>query len=1157
VKVAHPHLFQTATYARRFAGEAAAGISVRHPNVIRTLACHVVETRSGKRLPAIVMEFVEGRTLRDLLAEMGRLPDDLCRHVGREVARGLEAIHAAGIVHRDLKPCNVMVTPAHEIKVMDFGLARVDDTERLTETGAFVGTPCYASPEQAEGRSDVDARADLYALGATLYELATGELPNRSRNSAEGARAAPPRRPVPPGRVNPQISAFLEEVILKLLSPERELRFQTAREAGAILEAGEQASWWTERATRAPDEARRPDRRVRILRETELVGREGDLAELRALYDAAKAGDGRVLLLEGEAGVGKSRLLDEFLGAVAAEGEETNELVGGFPPAGAATASSAFITAYREHFGTDGLEYALAHHLKETPVLVPAFAALLRGEPTPANAEPLTRDSLQTVFVHVTRALARERTTIVVIDDLHFAPQEGRALFAALAVAVPGTRILLVGATRPGLSPEWCVQLERSAHVRRRALERLPEDAVARLLAPTFGRGAAAERVARRVAQIAGGNPYFLVEILRTLRERGLLTTAADGSLRAAAAEIEVEIPASIRDLLVARLSALAEDDRSLLEAAACFGHEFDGRLVAEAIGRPRLDVLRRLGTLEREHRLVRAAGPRFVFDHHLIGETLLAAASPALVAETHAAIAEAIERGAKNPSGATRADLAGHFLLGGRGEDALRHLDAAMTHLEKEYRNEDAVRLAGLALAVPGLVAGRERSRLLIRQASRLHFLGRLEDECAAAEEATRLADEGGDTALSARARVVLGMAQVRASRYPQAEITLGKAKELARSAGDLVVLAMATGHLASVYQALGRFEDSEAENRRWLAHAVETGDRHAEAGATGSLAIVLTFMGRLEEALVQAERCIEVSRVLGDQLNEATATTDFGNALEALGRIDEACACFERAGAIARRIGYRVGEAIATGNLAGALMSLGRLDEALAHFGRSLELSRENRYPLGEAVALVNAASIHVEVGNAAAARDAADRAMATSLAVGNRRVEGYAIQALGLVARLEGNVAEAERRFVEAIDVRRKMGHAPGVAVSVLSLGELRMSQGREPEARAAFDEALALGRKHDLPSIEVMALARLAALPGGDPAPARAALARHEKRIHWGERIEAHHVLWETTHDRAHLAEARRLLDHLLAHAPTDCRQSMIGNVPTHRSILAAT
>src|SRR5262249_26512195 len=149
-----------------------------------------------------------------------------------------------------------------------------------------------------------------------------------------------------------------------------------------------------------------PLRRIRIPRETAVYGRDAELAKLRALYEAAKSGDGRVVLIEGEAGIGKNRLVDEFVGRLQREGEDVNFLFGSSPPGGAATASGAFSPAYREHFGEDGS----AAWLKKTPMLVPAFDAMLRGETTPTGVEPLTKDTMQTCFVNATKSLAADRT---------------------------------------------------------------------------------------------------------------------------------------------------------------------------------------------------------------------------------------------------------------------------------------------------------------------------------------------------------------------------------------------------------------------------------------------------------------------------------------------------------------------------------------------------------------------------------------------------------------------------------------------------------------------------------------------------------------------------------------------------------------------------
>ena len=183
LKVIHPHLLASTDLLERFRKEAEIGMRVAHENVVRCLGCEAFEI---ERVPsyALVMEYVEGQTLRGLLTELGRVPEELCRHVGHEIACGLEAIHEVGVIHRDVKPENVLITREHQVKVMDLGVARLlDEAERLTQTGQFVGSFEYAAPEQFQDAAcEPDERADLHALGAVLYELATGHHPFRAES---------------------------------------------------------------------------------------------------------------------------------------------------------------------------------------------------------------------------------------------------------------------------------------------------------------------------------------------------------------------------------------------------------------------------------------------------------------------------------------------------------------------------------------------------------------------------------------------------------------------------------------------------------------------------------------------------------------------------------------------------------------------------------------------------------------------------------------------------------------------------------------------------------------------------------------------------------------------------------------------------------------
>ncbi|MFZ0120796.1 MAG: Stk1 family PASTA domain-containing Ser/Thr kinase [Pseudonocardiaceae bacterium] len=229
VKVLRADLARDPQFQHRFRREAQNAAALNHPAIVAVYDTGETESDYGP-LPYIVMEYVEGRTLRDIVKTEGPMDEQRAMETMADICAALDFSHRNGIIHRDVKPANVMINNAGAVKVMDFGIARaLADGQGVTQTAAVVGTAQYLSPEQARGEL-VDARSDVYAAGCVLYELITGEPPFTGDSPVAVAYQHVREDPIPPSRQNPDVSAALDAVVLKAMSKNPANRYQSAAE---------------------------------------------------------------------------------------------------------------------------------------------------------------------------------------------------------------------------------------------------------------------------------------------------------------------------------------------------------------------------------------------------------------------------------------------------------------------------------------------------------------------------------------------------------------------------------------------------------------------------------------------------------------------------------------------------------------------------------------------------------------------------------------------------------------------------------------------------------------------------------------------------------------------------------------------------------------
>lgn len=235
IKVPHPEMESDPVFYERFQRESEIGRKLDHPGVMKVMS------EDGHSRIYMVMEWVDGHLLRQILNEQGKLPVERAVRIALGICSALDYIHTHGVVHRDLKPENIMVDAADRIKLIDFGIASNAGARRITfaKLSQTMGTPDYISPEQVKGKRG-DARSDLYALGVMLYEMLTGKVPFTGPNPFAIMNDRLLNNPVPPREIDPSITPELQEIIYRALERDPKNRYATAREFARDLEHPEE-----------------------------------------------------------------------------------------------------------------------------------------------------------------------------------------------------------------------------------------------------------------------------------------------------------------------------------------------------------------------------------------------------------------------------------------------------------------------------------------------------------------------------------------------------------------------------------------------------------------------------------------------------------------------------------------------------------------------------------------------------------------------------------------------------------------------------------------------------------------------------------------------------------------------------------------------------
>jgi len=688
---------------RRILREAQSVARLHHPQIVSIF--DVVEETGSY---AIVMEFVEGQMLRQLIP----VPTDRLLEITRRILEALEYAHGQGVVHRDIKPENIIIARDGTAKLMDFGLARSEGRSRLTQTGMIVGTVAYLPPEQALG-GQVDARSDLYSLGAVLYEAVTGKPPFESDDPISVITQHINVPPVAPHWHNPSIPPQLEQVILKLLNKDPTRRYQTAGEVARALADVGKAPGTAEMAGGTTLGAAGPELIARIAR-TPLVGREGEVRRLKELVDQTIVGRGGVALVTGPLGVGKTRLMEE--GATFARLRGAT-VIGG-KAYDSAPPYEPFARALRDlarGVDSETLAARLGEFASELMGLLPELARQLPRVPERASgAEEERKARLFAGVAHFLTSGAASAPIVLLLDDMHLADPGTSELLQHVARRAEASRALLVvgyrhddiPATPAGrLFGQIVHGLTREAFCTAIPLQALTADQVTDLIQQMANHRTRPQRFAHRIYEVTQGNPYFIEEVIKGLFERGALYIK-DGQWSTDFDDAKdysmLEIPSSVHSAVESRLRNLGEETRQALLPAAVIGRQFSFDVLQAVTGQAEEGLLERIEEAVRAQliREVRASGEDvYEFAQPMLREVLYDSIPRRRRRLLHRQVGEGIERASGRRLDAHLEALALHFAEAEDAERTIRYARMAAGKASALYAHDNAARFLQMAL--------------------------------------------------------------------------------------------------------------------------------------------------------------------------------------------------------------------------------------------------------------------------------------------------------------------------------------------------------------------------------------------------------------------------------------------------------------------------
>lgn len=699
IKVMHQHLLERSINEKRFRNEARAAAKLTHSNIVT-----IYEIGKDTCGNYIVMEFIDGESIHDLLMRTGKCEPARAVQIIHNVLCGLSVAHKMNITHRDIKSENIFIAQGGIAKILDFGIAKMSAAKGLTVAGDILGTIEYMAPEQMLGEV-ADHRCDLYSVAVMLYQLLTNILPFTGETPAAILYKQLNEEPIPPSYYTESISPHLDTVLMKALSKNPDERWQSADEFDNALQNDQpentnnakESSIYNAIIHDTLDEKNDDDRpENKFILKASFIGRETEFKKMAYCYDQVLQKKGKAILLVGEAGTGKTTLAGHVQDWVRERGGIT--FYGSCLYQEGMNAYLPYIDALKKFFNKDIHAFSREKRASIQTIVrekVPSLLAFMERFKTTSSSKEIAEtphprkgiDHFENIHLF-TSLISSIQPAVFVLDDMQWADEASLRLFHYISRQAENERTMIIGISRtdrydlykngkPSMAANVFSRMLKEGSVIQIQVDRFPKEMCETLIDESIPDALFSENFYEQIYQETSGNPFFIIETLKYLQETGHIYYE-NKAWHAGHADFHHEVPKRVEDVFARRLNALSDEEREIMQTAAIIGNKFDISILSTILQMQKIKLLKSLQSINRGLKLLIGTEEGFQFEHPLMRDILYNEMPPVLRKEYHRVIAEEMAKIYEPDYGAFIGDVAQHCRRGGLLKKAISLLHGA-----------------------------------------------------------------------------------------------------------------------------------------------------------------------------------------------------------------------------------------------------------------------------------------------------------------------------------------------------------------------------------------------------------------------------------------------------------------------------------------------